>query len=243
MPPSEAINNERHECAACSADTSYPAKCYRCQAKECLQAVPCCIDLCLNCYPKRDSLNLPKPHEKTHKLLCIDPAAEEKFKDEIDRLCFRKGQLDPLEKKARVDLINTDRNFGDYISNALETGSIQVGVEYEANEFFKLLECRVVYFKDHGPDGRIVWNFDDYDNASWESAQSWSFEGLIESQNMWYPFRNGRMEIDGDKRYEEYPDSLKLGFRGCMVRQSEIATLGKIRVAREGPYAFGVFLN
>jgi hypothetical protein len=78
---------------------------------------------------------------------------EDEFKKRVRRDCLTIEDVKKMKKGEKVLLATVDRNFGDYISNAIASGKIVPGTPYSAEKFFHLAETMNEYTHEDGVRG------------------------------------------------------------------------------------------
>lgn len=140
---------------------------------------------------------------------------QEDWMDVVKPHCLTLGNVRKFEKGQSYKVVCFHRNFEDELSNAERCGIIEQDKRYTAQDFFQKLQKVDVYMHREGVSGQMHFA---WDTARSLDDQGFTFHGLVESKDTWYPFdENGNMPIDGNKHHSTYPDDTFVGYRGYMI--------------------------
>ena len=148
--------------------------------------------------------------------------------DDWEKLANQKAalQLKDIKKLKPGDqlrLVTFDRNILDIIDGAEREGKVIPSHCYSPKRYFHLINKVETYIHSHDLQGTMLW--------SWGEKGPFEFDALMESKATWYPFENGVMRYDKDKdvHYSQYPNTLRLGWRGQSFIYDKILDLPRIQ--------------
>ncbi len=147
-----------------------------------------------------------------------------------ERYCLRVRDLERMKPGETIRLVTLDRNLCDNIPVSSH------GRCHSPVDFFHSLGKIEYYTHFHDLKGYMEGKDHAYD-----ARELFEFSGLLEDKELWYPFKDGRMQQDNNRLYTTYSKNMKLGWRGPSIKYDELLHMPRLLLeplwSKKGDYS------